>query len=100
MPRIGALREAFDRENALANAHRNLWAGFWIVVVLGSVVAVLGFYARLQLGGVGAALHAAGAPADFIAKLDGVTSGLGQWFINTGRQAAAKAEAAARAKLS
>jgi hypothetical protein len=87
------LRNAFDRENALANDLRAQHARFWIA--LGVAVLLLGFaiYARIALGGVGAALHAAGAPAAVISAIDGNLSAFGQWLIRTGREAAAKAEA-------
>lgn len=93
------LRDAIERENALANEYRNLQAAFWIAVVAVVVVAGLGFYVRLQLGGVGAALHAVGMPAHVATAINENTSALGQWFMRTGRLAAAKAAAATQAHL-
>ena len=89
------LRDAFERENALANEYRNLQAMFWIAVVAVAILAGLGFYVRLQLGGVGEALHALGMPSHFATAINERTSALGQWFMRTGREAAAKAAAAA-----
>lgn len=93
-----------ERESALenlelANELRTQRARFWIVV--GVTILLLGFsiYARLALGGVGAALHAAGAPVGVIRELDANLSTFGQWLVRTGRQAAAKTEAALKARL-
>ena len=66
-----------------------------MVIVL---LAAAALYAKFALGGVGAALHAAGAPANVITALDGQLSKLGQWAIRSGRVAAAKAEAVLTAK--
>jgi len=87
------LRTAFDRENALANDLRAQKARFWIAI--GALVLVSGFalYAKLALGGVGAALHAAGAPAGVIQALDSRLSTFGQYLVRVGRQAEAKSEA-------
>jgi hypothetical protein len=83
----------------LANELRASRARFWILT--GVAVLVLGFavYARLALGGVGAALHAAGAPAAVIRELDANLSTFGQWLVRTGRESAAKTEAAMKARL-
>lgn len=89
-----ALRSAFSRENELANELRAQRARFWIVVGVAVVLLGFGIYARLALGGVGAALHAAGAPAQVVSAIDSNLSTFGQWLIRTGRTAAAKAEAA------
>lgn len=92
-------REAALENLELANELRAQRARFWILI--GVVVIVLGFaiYARLALGGVGAALHAAGAPAAVIQQLDANLSTFGQWLVRTGRVAAAKTEAALKARL-
>lgn len=93
------VRAAFDRENALANDLRAQHARFWLAI--GALVLVSGFalYAKLALGGVGAALHAAGAPASVIQALDSRLSTFGQYLIRTGRHAAAKAEAVLATQL-
>jgi hypothetical protein len=92
------LRAAFDRENALANQLRAQHARFWIAVAGFVLVSLFALYAKLQLGGVGAALHAVGAPADLMGEIQKTTSAVGQWMMRTGRVAAAKAAAATAAK--
>lgn len=96
----GVARVAAMENIAIANELRTYKWALGIAVVLVVVVSVLGFIARLQLGGVGAALHAAGTPAAVMAKINENTSALGQWFMRTGRLAAAKAEAVLKAKFS
>jgi hypothetical protein len=93
------LRAAFDRENALANQLRSQVARFWIAIGVVVLLALFALYVRLQLGGVGAALHAAGVPAAVMGEIDKSTSAVGQWMMRTGRMAAAKAEAVLKAKL-
>jgi hypothetical protein len=87
------LRAAFDRENALANDLRAQHARFWILLAGFLLLLIGAAYIRLQLGGVGAALHAAGAPTALMSEIEKQTSAVGQWLIKTGRLAAAKAEA-------
>jgi hypothetical protein len=89
----GKLRAAFDRENALANDLRAQRALFWIAVGVVVILAGLTIYAKLALGGVGAALHAAGAPVSVVQALDANLSTFGQWLVRSGRIAAAKADA-------
>jgi len=95
-----AERAAHEQNLALANELRAQSWRFWIAVVLVVLFAAAALYAKLALGGVGAALHAAGAPAAVITALDSQLSKLGQLAIRTGRVAAAKAEAALAAKSS
>jgi len=92
------LRAAFDRENALANDLRAQHARFWIAVAAFVIVSAFALYAKLALGGVGAALHTAGAPAAVVQALDSNLSTFGQWLVKSGRIAAAKAEASLKAK--
>jgi hypothetical protein len=87
------LRAAFDRENGLANDLRAQHARFWIAVAVAILVSLGALYLKVTLGGVGAALHAAGAPSAVMEKINAETSALGQWLIKGGRIAAAKAEA-------
>lgn len=90
----GNLRAAYAREKALNDTVRRV---VWTCIGLGALAALLlGLlaYARMALGGVGAALHAAGAPAEVISAIDAEISKFGQWMIRTGRTAAAKLQAA------
>lgn len=96
---LKSLRAGFERENELANEYRNIEAVVWWFVGALIVVGALGAYARLQLGGVGAALGAAGMPAAVVSQIERKTSALGQWFMRTGRVAAAKTQAVLAAKL-
>lgn len=93
-------REAHLENLSLANELRASRMRFWIAVAFLIVVTLFAIYAKFALGGVGAALHAAGAPAQFVQALDANLSSFGQWMVRTGRHAAAKAEAvlAARAQ--
>lgn len=87
------LRDTAAENIALANQVRIFRWAIGTLAVLLVLVGAAAIYARLALGGVGAALHAAGAPAQVITALDGELSKLGQWAIRTGRRAAAKLEA-------
>lgn len=91
-------RAAHEENLALANELRASRWRFWIAVALVLLVGAFALYARCALGGVGAALHAAGAPTSVIAALDGELSKFGQWMIRTGRLAAAKVQAVAAAQ--
>jgi len=87
------LRDAAAENIALANQVRIFRWCLGVAVVLLVLLAAAAIYARLALGGVGAALHAAGAPAQVVTAIDGELSKLGQWLIRTGRKAAAKLQA-------
>lgn len=87
------LRTAAAENIELANQVRTFRWCLGLAVVLLLLLGAAAIYARLALGGVGAALHAAGAPAQVIAALDGELSKLGQWAIRTGRRAAARLDA-------
>ena len=84
------LRDSAAEAIELANQVRIFRWGLGAAVVLIILLGAAAIYARLALGGVGAALHAAGAPAQVINALDGELSKLGQWLVRTGREAAAK----------
>ena len=84
------LRDSAAEAIELANQVRIFRWGLGAAVVLIVLLGAAAIYARLALGGVGAALHAAGAPANVISALDGELSKLGQWLVRTGREAAAK----------
>lgn len=88
-----AERGAHEENLALANELRASYWRFWIAVTVLVFVGAFALYAKLALGGVGAALHAAGAPSQVVSALDGQLSQLGQWLIRSGRVAAAQAEA-------
>lgn len=92
------LRDAAAENIALANQVRIFRWCLGAAVVLLILLAAAAIYARLALGGVGAALHAAGAPAQVVTAIDGELSKLGQWLIRSGREAAAKAEAVLASK--
>jgi hypothetical protein len=93
-----ATERATHLENLkLANELRAQRWRFWIAVVGLVVVGGFALYAKFALGGVGAALHAAGAPAKLVSELDANLSTFGQWLVRSGRVAAAKVAAARRA---
>ncbi|HLP02126.1 MAG TPA: hypothetical protein VK163_08875 [Opitutaceae bacterium] len=87
------LRDTAAENITLANRVRIFRWTIGALAVLLVLAAAAAIYARLALGGVGAALHEAGAPAHVIAALDGQLSKLGQWLVRTGRKAAARAAA-------
>lgn len=88
-----AERKTHEENLALANELRAQRWRFWFAVGGLVIVGAFALYAKFALGGVGAALHAAGAPAKVISAMDGQVSQLGQWLIRSGRVAAAKTEA-------
>lgn len=88
-----AERKTHEENLALANELRAQRWRFWLAVTGLVIVGAFAVYAKFALGGVGAALHAAGAPAKVISAMDGQLSQLGQWLIRSGRVAAAKTEA-------
>lgn len=92
------LRDTASENIELANQVRIFHWAIGTLAVLLVLAAAAAIYARLALGGVGAALHAAGAPANVITAIDGELSKLGQWAIRTGRKAAAKLEERTRAQ--
>lgn len=95
-----AERATHEKNLALANELRAQRWRFWLAVTGLVIVGAFALYAKFALGGVGAALHAAGAPATVISALDGQLSQFGQWMIRSGRVAAAKTGAALAAKQS
>lgn len=93
----GTERATHEENLVLANELRAQSWRFWIAVALCFLCLGLALYARLALGGVGAALHAAGAPVAVVQAIDGELSKFGQWMIRTGRLAAAKVAAVKQA---
>jgi hypothetical protein len=97
-----ALRQAFDRENALANKYRNLTFGFYAAIAIVVILAAIALYLRIGLGSVGAALHVLPAligvdnAAKVVSNLDGATDWLHQGLIAAGKAKAAELEAKAK----
>lgn len=87
-----ALRNAFDRENALANEMRNHVFLKWLAVSVAVILAILALYLHAGLGRVGQALHPLSkilSPDDYskvVSTVDGATDWLHQALIAVGRK--------------
>lgn len=83
----------------LANTLRTWRWGACLLGLALAAMSILGFYVRLQLGGVGKALQVLKLPADVETAIDTNTSALGQWFMRTGRERAEELARKAAAKM-
>jgi hypothetical protein len=100
------LRQAYDRENSLANELRAETARKWILISVCVLLLAAGIYFRSVAGSVGKALHVIEPIIGtekyhaVVSQIDTELGALGQWAVRTGKVAAAAAEAKARAVLS